>query len=203
MNIYYISNSPSYELRYNFVGITKSSKTVKSIKEEISNIPNFCRDQMSITVSELKSYISSGISFFTENDEHTITGIINFDINVNTINILGLCVPSPSAGIGTLLIESVKEFAKINNLTNIKLTCYDNVKNFYTKIGFKIKNTSNFYDSDEDSDDESSKTRYDMEYLIAKSGGTKLKRKYKNKTYKKRKNTKRKNTKRKNTKRKL
>jgi len=36
-----------------------------------------------------------------------------------------------------------------------------------------------------------------MEYLIAKSGGAKLKRKYKNKTYKKRKNTKRKNTKRK------
>ena len=58
------------------------------------------------------------------------------------------------------VIEYVKEFAKINNLTNIKLTCYDNVKNFYTKMGFKIKNTSNFYDSDEDSDDESSKTRY-------------------------------------------
>ena len=86
MNIYYIVTNPSYKNKYNFMNIIPSSKTINNIKKEILSIPNFCRNQNSISSNELQSYVgSSGISFFTEKEkeegENNITGLVNFDIN--------------------------------------------------------------------------------------------------------------------------
>jgi hypothetical protein len=168
MNIFYAYDSSVYN-NYNFTGFIKSPKKITDIQKEISNIPNFCRTEQSISVKELKSYLVSGISFFTE--DINILGLINFDINVSQINILGLCAPEPSAGIGSLLIKSVKDFAQQNKITLIKLTCYDEVHSFYEKQGFKIREESTFYDSD----DEDDKIRYEMEFYLKQLSGGKQK----------------------------
>jgi len=175
MNIFYAYDS----LNYNFTGFIKSPKKITDIQKEILNIPNFCRKEQSISVKELKSYLVSGISFFTE-DANNISGLINFDINFPTLNILGLCVPEPSVGIGSLLIKSVKDFAEQNKITLIKLTCYDDVHSFYEKQGFKIREKSTFYDSD----DEDDKIRYEMEFYLNQLNGGKQKKRKTRKTRK-------------------
>ena len=173
MNIFYAYDSSSYN-NYNFTGLIKSPKKITDIQKEILNIPNFCRKQQSISVKELKSYLVSGISFFTEDKSGNILGLINFDINFPRMNILGLCVPEPSAGIGSLLIKSVKDFAQTNNITLIKLTCYDDVYSFYEKLGFKITDKSTFYDSD--NEDEDNKIRYEMEFDFNQLSGGKTRK---------------------------
>jgi len=190
MNTYYVLSNNFYS-QYNFFDLNKSEKSISQIQKEILSIPDFCRSQQSIATSELKSYLVSGISFFTANNNLLINGLINFDINQNTINILGLCVPGISGGIGSFLINKVKEFAMKNNILYIKLTCYDEVKKFYEKLGFKIKDEEMYYNSD-DEDDDDRKIRYDMIYQVKISGGkTRKKRVNRAKKFKKRKSKKR------------
>ena len=199
MNFYYVIPNPNYKDKYIFnANIIESVKSIYKIQEELLSNPAFCRDQKSISTNELKSYLLSGISFFTENESNQITGLINFDINVKTLNIMGLCVPGTSEGLGSFLIKEVKEFAKKNSLEKITLTCYDDVVNFYKKQGFKVGNMSKFYDSDDESDDEEDKTRYNMFYNITTGGKRRKKMTVKKMTSKKqRKNNKKKTKKQK------
>ena len=175
MTTYYVS----FSNKYNFIGLQESNKSISELQKIILYTPSFCRDQLSISTTELKSYIVSGITLFTRNALNQITGLVNFDINGTTINILGICVPGYSQGIGSYLINLVKKFAKANNILKIKLTCYDSLKSFYIKLGFQVENESSFYDSDEDSDD--TKIRYDMIFDMANFTGGKRKKKSKSK----------------------
>jgi GNAT superfamily N-acetyltransferase len=164
MNIYY---TVARKANYIFPGVTLTSKSISDIQREIKKTTDFCREEESITIEELRDYVGTGITFFTENDEHKITGLINFDVNQPTITIHGLCSPPSSMGIGSLLIEKIKEFAQANSFTKIKLTCYDSVVSFYRKKGFTVVGSpTTIYDSDEDSDDEG-KTRYNMELNLS------------------------------------
>jgi hypothetical protein len=124
---YYISNSNN---NYNFLGLKESNRSISELQKVILYTPNFCRENQSISTKELKSYIVSGISFFTRNALNQITGLINFDINQTTINVLGICVPGISNRGGTYLINLIKKFAKANNILKIKLSCYNNLKTF-------------------------------------------------------------------------
>jgi hypothetical protein len=192
MNTYYVISNTFYN-QYNFFDLDKSEKSISQIQKEILSIPDFCRSQQSIATSELKSYLVSGISFFTVNNNLIINGLINFDINQNIINIMGLCVPGISGGIGSFLINKVKEFAIKNNIIAIKLTCYDKVKNFYEKLGFKVKEEQIYYNSDDEDDDEISIKRYDMIYQVKDiRGGKKKSNKSKKRKFIKRKSKKRK-----------
>lgn len=192
MNIFYVSSSN----KYIFENMQKSTKTLQDIQKEIVSIPNFCREESSISIYELKSYLVNGISFYTVDINNIISGLINFDVNETTVIILGICVPGYSQGIGTYLINAIKQFAKLNNLLKIKLTCYGELKMFYLKQGFNISNESIFYDSDDDSDNPvNSKIRYDMIFDInnfiggkRRKKSNKKRNKKSKKTYKKRRN---------------
>jgi hypothetical protein len=157
MNIYYVSSSN----KYLFSNIEKTTKTISELQKDILAIPNFCRDEQSVSVQELKSYLVSGITFFTVDQIGQITGLINFDINQNSILVLGICVPGYSQGIGSFLIFKLKQFAKDNQINQIRLTCYGDLVFFYKKQGFEVMNESILYDSDDD-DDEEEKTKYTM-----------------------------------------
>ena len=192
MKLYYITARRSNETAFNFNGIERTRKSIQNIKDEISQNPNFCRDEKSITKDDLIGYLSDGIFFFTENDDGKLTGLIHFEVNKPTITIQGLCVPPPSAGIGSYLINKVKEFGQANGFTKIKLSCYDDkVSTFYKKQGFTGTRTT-IYDSDEDSDDEGT-PKYDMEFTLTRGGSTskKTKRLKKTKKNKRMKQTKR------------
>jgi hypothetical protein len=114
-----------------------------------------------------------------------LSGVINFDINVDKITVSGLCVPGPSTGVGTQLINAVKTFAELNGIKTVNLTCYNSVVDFYTRNGFRIQNQRTVKDdSDDDSDDDDyePKTRYDMSYAVATGGKRKANRKATRKT---------------------
>ena len=168
MSIYYISNSRSD--KFIMSGLDPGTKTITELREIIKNHPDFCRDEKSITKKDLSGYLSSGITLYALNGEE-VAGILNFEINSRHIYIYGLCVPPPSAGIGTALIDAVKTFAKANSIREINLTCYDSgVADFYSiRNGFRIISESKVgYDSD-DEDDEP-KTKYEMSYVVIDGG---------------------------------
>jgi hypothetical protein len=140
-------------------------------------------------VSDLKSYIVDGITLYSLSSD-TLSGVINFDVNVDKINVSGLCVPGPSAGVGTQLINAVKTFAELNGIKSINLTCYGSVVDFYTRNGFRIQSQRTVKDdSDDDSDDEDyePKTRYDMSYAVVSGGKRKKNKTKKNRSKKNRK----------------
>jgi hypothetical protein len=148
----------------------KTEMSFRNIQEKINENKHFCREESSIKLSDLTSYITYGISFFIHEEE--IKGLVTFTVNVNKITITGLCVPEKYKGNGKILIEAVKSFAVENGITQIKLTCYGDVFNFYLKQGFNIEKRGEIYDSDDE--DEVIATSYDMIYIIP-SGGRKRK----------------------------
>lgn len=158
MDTYYVSSSN----KYNFLDIKQSNRSISELQKIILYTPNFCRDQQSISTNELKSYIVTGITFFTRNTLNQITGLINFDINNTYIYLLGICVPGSSIGVGSYLITLLKRFAKANNLTSIKLSCYNELKDFYLKQGFTVVEEENYYDSDDEE-----RVRFDMVYNMS------------------------------------
>jgi GNAT superfamily N-acetyltransferase len=175
MKFYYVSSSN----KYNFNNIEKTTKSIGDIQRDILSIPNFCRDELSVSVQELKSYLVSGISFFTVDELNQITGLVNFDVNQNSILILGICVPGYSQGIGSFLISQLKQFAKDNQINQIRLTCYGDLYLFYKKQGFVILNEYVLYDSDDDEE----KTKYNMIFNLNNYiGGKKKNRQVKKKT---------------------
>jgi hypothetical protein len=163
----------------------KSDMTSQQLSSEILSTPEFCRDEESIETSDLISYLFNGIGFYMITDGK-LSGVITFDINVDYINIYGLCAPGPSVGAGSQLINAVKKFAQLNGIKTIKLTCYGSVVDFYTKNGFIVASQSAYRSDDsddDDSDDESeTKMRYNMVYNVTAGGRKKKTRRNKKNT---------------------
>lgn len=174
---YYHSGKKSYQ-KYEF-SCEKTEMSFRNIQEKINENKRFCREESSIKLHELTTYLSDGISFFIHEEE--IKGLVNFTVNVGKITIKGLCVPEEYKGNGKILIEAVKSFAMSNNITQIKLTCYGDVFNFYLKQGFAIEEENEIYDSD----DEDVVTSYDMIYNITSRGGKRRRTKRRRKKSKK------------------
>lgn len=171
---YYHSGKKSYR-DYEF-SCEQTGMSFRNIQEKINENKQFCKEESSIKRNELMTYVADGISFFIQEEEE-IKGLVNFTVNVDKITIKGICVPGESKGTGKKLIEAVKSFALANNITQIKLTCYGDVFNFYLKQGFNIEESNEIYDSDED---ELVATSYVMTYNIS-SRGRKRRTKHKSK----------------------
>ena len=138
MNAFYVDSKKAQKYNMDSVAIL-GDKTITQLRNDMAVIPDFCRDETSIEVNDLKSYLGNGITLYVLNLD-TLSGIINFDVNVDKVIVSGLCVPGNSSGIGTKLISTIKTFARVNRMKTINLTCYGEVVNFYTKNGFKIQN---------------------------------------------------------------
>lgn len=195
MNIYYILSRDSLS-KYNMTNVArKSVKTIVELQSDIKRIAHFCREETSIETAELVGYLASGITLYAlDPARNVLKGVLNFDINGEQINILGLCAPEPSVGVGSLLLNAVKTFAEQNRMKNIVLTCYGSVVDFYTnpKNGFRITSQRpiSVYNNDSDSDEDSSapvKMKYELNYVVDFSGGKKKRRQTKRKSRKSRK----------------
>ena len=198
MNVYYILSSDRLN-KYDMTNIaTKSEKTISELQANINQISRFCREETSIETSELVGYLASGITLYALDTTNALIGVINFDINGDKINILGLCAPEPSIGVGSLLVNSVKKFAEINGMKTISLTCYGDVVNFYTNPanGFRIQSERKITEGSEDDDSSSDeeerpyKIRYDLSYQVFSGGKRQYKRKNSSKSRKTRKSRK-------------
>ena len=72
--------------------------------------------------------------------------------------------------IGTILIKTLVEIAKLNHVSQIKLTSLDNATNFYTKVGFVKKNNNMVYDLTTHTSSESkSRSRRKRPYSASKT----------------------------------
>jgi hypothetical protein len=146
-----------------------TDQTRISLKNTIKNKRNFCGNENSITKTDLSYYIDNGITIFckTKGDDE-ISGILNFDVNVDVLNIKGLCVGDTKQKIGSELINETKRFAKRNKCALIKLTCYGDVFNFYSKNGFEISHNS-ILSADSDDSDASPKQSYEMVFNVIRT----------------------------------
>lgn len=153
---YYLSNPIRYSTYTFDSNIEKTNKTLSSIKNEINEYKyptTFCGKEEGIETKNLTSYLASGITFFMEDKDGKIIGVINFDINEKKINIMGVCTPIVGGKIGNKLILNVIDFAKQNNMKNIHLTCLtEKLRNYYKNIGFRelvssIKSNDSEYES--------------------------------------------------------
>lgn len=159
-----------------FFEFNETGMSHKNIQDAIKENKHFCREQSSIKLYELTTYIADGITFFINEDE--IKGLVNFTFNVDKITIKGLCVPEEYKGNGKILMDAVKSFALNNGVKQIKLTCYGDVVNFYKKQGFLIEEENDVYDSD---DEDEVVTSYEMVYNILSKGRKRRRTKRKNK----------------------
>ena len=191
MSIYYVENRETVGL--NMSEFEVGSKPIREIQAEIKSRRDFCRDEESITGIELASYLGNGITIYGLSETGALLGVLNFNINTNRedsvkfIYIYGICTPPPSTGFGTKLITSIKNFARSNDISQIKLVCYnEQVMKFYAKNEFRVVNSATLYDSDDDEE----KVKYEMLYVRESGGKRKRKSIRKRKSMKKRKSIK-------------
>jgi hypothetical protein len=154
---------------------TNHGVTINMLQRTIDKTPHFCGNEESIEAVDLKYYLQDGVTIFSKTND-TINGILNFNVNVHKMMIKGLCVsvrnkrkgyPSDPR-IGSSLLREAKRFAKRNNLSEIHLTCYGDVFQFYEKHGFIVQRKSAL---SVDSDDSfgSPKQSYFMVHQVSQS----------------------------------
>ena len=187
MDFYYMKSSSieNHKTKLRRVSIVEGMTAVNLI-HKIKQIPNFCRDEVSIQTKTLIGFIKNDSIIGSSNNNNItvyslsnnkIVGVINFTIETNNIHINALCVPNARSGIGKKLITKVIIFSKENNINIIKLVCYGNVHKYYQILGFKITSSRevmqhSLSDSDSDSDsdgdgDSDTLTEYRMSMNVA------------------------------------
>lgn len=106
-----------------------------------------------LTKEELEDLISNQNIFVIKKDKK-ILGYILLSRNEGkkngyryrkqlNIDAMGVLEEYRNQGIGTKLLEFIKEYAKDNNFTDLRLTVNEeneNARHLYEKMGFKIKN---------------------------------------------------------------
>ena len=183
MSIFYVNNKflENFKIPENII---EGNKKISNLKEEIKSISDFCREEESITTTDLKSYLGNKdviIFYLLHND--LLCGVLVFEIKENTIYIQGLCTPTNKIKAGTTLINAVKKFAKHNKIKQIDLDCYGTVCKFYNKNNFQIKNQETIRDSDSNEILKSCMTftvKSKSKSKSKSSGGMKKSKKYKN-----------------------
>jgi N-acetylglutamate synthase-like GNAT family acetyltransferase len=150
---------------------------------------DFCkgRNKSAIDYEYFVNSIKKETVLYIKSDSGNVLGCCSISINYpEYITISGICVPdSGNKGIGTALIDKLKELASILRLSSIHLSVDvsgdKTVQTFYLKNGFKI-----FDDKNSDSDSDIDTNGYSMmRYNLPKGKGKKSrKRKGKNKSKK-------------------
>jgi hypothetical protein len=214
IQIYYLIPS-QLNKTLNFMNVDLSQilrsgdKTIEQVRNEIKTEPEFCRDESGIDFKYFFSSIISDITLYA-NLNGKVVGLLTFMFTEKDGNkyilLNGICSPAKYSGLGVghELINTLIRIGKAFNINYIDLDCKgDSLMNYYKRFGFKVSNSYNIEDSD-DEDDEGD-VQYTMSLdLSTISGGKnnkKLKRKYRKTLKIKTRKTRR--IKRKNTRRKL
>lgn len=211
IQIYYLIPS-QLNKTLNFMNIDLSQilrlgdKTIDQVRNEIKSEPEFCRDESGIDFKYLFSSVISDITLYA-NLNGKVAGLLTFMFTEKDGNkyilLNGICSPAKYSGLGVgqELINTLIRIGKAFNINYIDLDCKgDSLMNYYKKFGFKISNSYNIEDSD-DEDDEGD-IQYTMTLDLSTISGGKKKRKLRH-AYRKTLKRKTRRTKRKNTRRKL
>ena len=174
-----------------------------NLVKQVSSARDFCKDERAISYGYFLQSINTDTVLYIKSDSGNVLGCCSISINYpENISIYGICVPDRvNKGIGTALIDKLKEIANSLELHSIGLASLPSAQTFYLKNGFKIFDHKNrnrdIIDSDSDSiiDSDSDNgmhidSEYSMmRYTLPKAGKNKSKKvnKYKKskKSYKK------------------
>jgi hypothetical protein len=159
--------------------------------KEVEGEQDFCKGQNKSAIDYdffLKS-ITENTVLYIKSEIGNVLGCCSISINFpENISISVICVPDRGVkGIGTSLIDKLKEFAKSLSVPSIGAVLDPSVQTFYLKNGFKIIN-----DHDDDDDFMNGSGYISMRYTLPK-GRKKKKAKTKAKKSKKAKKAKKAN----------
>jgi hypothetical protein len=142
MNYYYYFNKKEdekYSEIFNSINFVEGNKYF--LLNQVKANSNFCRNQESIISYEYFVQCMEGddiIIYITKNDSDNILGASSISIEHNSISIYSICVPKNEEikGIGTNLLEKIKELATTLKLEYIEIYAEEEVKPFYIKNNF-------------------------------------------------------------------
>lgn len=171
IQIYYLY-SPHLQKSFDRIGLDlnvnlrKGEKTIDLLKSEIKTNPKFCRNEEAIRFKHLQDLLYNDVILYAEID-NKVVGVLTFMPTIKDgdklIYFNGICSPIEYSklGVGKELIETLIKTGKAFNFKYIKLECQGSIMNYYkNKFGFQVINQKTAYDSDDDSDDESSGITY-------------------------------------------
>jgi hypothetical protein len=201
VNYFYVCSKEDEKYSDTFRTLACIEGDRNNLVEQVSSARDFCKDERAIGYEYFLQSINTDTVLYIESDSGNVLGCCSISINYpDYISISGICVPNRgNKGIGTALIDKLKEIANSLELHTIGLSALPSAQTFYLKNGFKIFDHKNRNDDIIDSDNDSiididSDMHIDseysmMRYTLPKAGKNKSKKvnKYKKskKSYKK------------------
>lgn len=157
---------------------------------QVKGSRNFCKDELAISYGYFIQSIKASTVIYIKNDSENVLGCCAISINSPyNINIYSICVPDRGVkGIGTALIDKIKELSNSLGLISIDLLADQSTQTFYLKNGFKFNDNINDNNSDIDDNDTYDIRSSMMIYTLSK-GGIKTRKSRKSKQNKTKKDT--------------
>lgn len=156
---YYLNKNEAdkqYSEIFNNIGCDKGSR--EYLLNVVKNNKLFCRDQRGIDHDYFIQSMEKDniIIYITDDKKKLILGACSL-YNSHIITIHSICVPKDNddvilKGIGTLLLNKIKELAYKLNVKRILVSVNNNVKKFYEKNGFTELDLNNNGISNNNSD---------------------------------------------------
>lgn len=162
---YYFNKNEGKNTEYSeiYSEIFKEIKCDEGSREYLLSVveknESFCRNQEGIDyeyfLNSMK--IDDIIIYITEDKKKLILGACSLSIHSHIIRIHSICVPKYNddvilKGIGTLLLNKIKELAYNLKVKRILVSVNDNVKKFYEKNGFTELYLNNYGINNNNSD---------------------------------------------------
>ena len=184
VNYFYVCSKGEEKYSDTFRSLDCVEGDRNNLVAQVTGARDFCKDERSISYDFFLQSINNNTVLYIKSDSENVLGCCSISIDSPyNITIYGICVPDRGIkGIGTALIDKLKELANSLGLISINLSADPSAQTFYLKNGFKI---FNYKDSDSDSDIDSEYSM--MRYTLTKGGKkTKKSKKTSKKTNKQR-----------------
>jgi hypothetical protein len=177
VNYFYVCSKEEEKYSNTFRSLDCIEGDRNNLVAQVASVRDFCKDERAISYDYFIQSINKDTVLYIKSDNRNVLGCCSISINsLDSITIYGICVPDRGIkGIGTALIDKLKELANSLDLISINLSADPSAQIFYLKNGFKIFNYKNS-DSDSDSDNDIIDSEYSMMRYTLPKGGKKTRK---------------------------
>jgi len=150
VNYFYVCSKEEEEYSDTFRGLHCVEGDRNNLVAQVTDSRDFCKDERAISYEYFLQSIKKDTILYIKSDSGNVLGCCSICINsLDYISIYGICVPDRGIkGIGTALIDKLKELSNRLGLTSINLSAEQSAQTFYLKNGFTIRN-NDMYDDDD------------------------------------------------------
>jgi hypothetical protein len=144
VNYFYVCSEQEEEYSDTFRSLNCVEGDRNNLVEQVASAKDFCKDGRAIDYDYFLETIKKETVLYikTDSDSENVLGCCSISINSpDYIGISGICVPDRGIkGIGTVLIDKLKELANTLGLISINITVVmskeTTAQSFYLKNGF-------------------------------------------------------------------